>query len=108
MKSKGSYYTEKRNHRRMALNNCHMTYQLKGDRLEGKGIVKNLSGDGLLMMSERKLTVGDKLTLVVKPQKSLTAPLEAQVEVIWVEVLDSNCYRAGAKITEVLDKQQKS
>ena len=104
MKPTDNYYSEKRNYRRMPLNNCHVTFQMKDESSKEKGIVKNLSGDGILIMSERKLTPGDELTLVVAPQKSITAPLEAHVEIIWVEALDSKSYRAGAKITEMIQK----
>ncbi|MBE9502597.1 MAG: PilZ domain-containing protein [Proteobacteria bacterium] len=91
---------DQRNYKRKALDNCHMTYKVKGDNENRKGIVKNLSDEGLLVMSENRFHEGDKLTLIVEPKNTLVAPLEAQVEVIWVEELDSDCYRAGVSIKE--------
>ena len=95
---------DQRSDKRKALDNCHMTYKVKGDNENRKGIVKNLSDGGLLVMSENEFHQGDKFTLVVEPKNTLVAPLEAQVEVIWVEELDSECYRAGVSIAEMVEK----
>lgn len=97
---------DQRNYKRKILENCHMTYRVKGDNENRKGVVKNLSDGGLLIMSERQIADGDRLTLIVKPKNSFVAPLEAHVEVIWAESLDSDCYRAGVKILRMLNRDQ--
>lgn len=103
LNSKHKEQIDQRSYKRKALDNCHMTYKVKGDNENKKGIVKNLSDGGLLVMSESQFIEGDKLTLIVEPKNTLVAPLEAQVEVIWVEELDLDCYRAGVSISEMVE-----
>ena len=60
---------------------CSMTFQVEGEDETHIGIARNLSASGLLITTDREVSLGTMLYVCVKPEKSIVPPLEASVVV---------------------------
>lgn len=76
-------YTEKRNYIRMPINH-EMTFKLDGESDLDAGVCKNLSADGVLFSTNRKIEPGTIVDINITPKKSLVIPLDAMIEVVRV------------------------
>ena len=74
-------YSEKRDFLRMEIE-CLAHYRLEGAPQAARAIVKNLSGNGVLLLTEQPLAVASRLALEVLPGKVITPPLAAYVQVL--------------------------
>lgn len=95
-------YTEKRNHYRMELN-CPIEFKQPGDEEFTCGTCINLSAKGVLVQTDRNFEPGTRLNIQVKPELSLSAPLEAIIRVLRVDAIpESSEYKLAAVIEDLL------
>jgi hypothetical protein len=81
-------YDEKRNFIRMKVDTVVSFTRLDGkERYEGR--CRNLSGAGMLLETDKKLTIGDRLKVTVPSERPNFAPLDAIVEVVRVDPIPS-------------------
>ena len=90
-------YDEKRDFRRMVLD-CPVSYHDPATGEGGTGVLRNLSGSGLLMTCEREIPTGTRLHINVTPERSLVPPLDAEVEVVRVTPAEGG-FEIGLSIT---------
>lgn len=97
-------YREKRDFHRMTLD-CSAEYKLNGSGKKSKAIVKDLSSGGLLLWIKEKIKPGSQISVLVKPGKDITPPLNARVEVIRCDPLEheKETYAAACSMIEILD-----
>lgn len=77
-------YEEKRNYIRMKVDTAvYFTKTNSNERYEGR--CRDLSGAGMLLETEKKLKLGDRLSVTVSPKGNDFSPLHAQVEVVRVD-----------------------
>lgn len=74
-------HPDKRNFFRMDVE-CPARFRLEGSNETAGAIVKNLSGDGLLLWMDKEVQAGNLLSIVIVPGKNITPPLSAVVEVV--------------------------
>ena len=72
---------DKRNFIRMEVE-CPARFRLEGSDETAGAIVKNLSGDGLLLWMDQEVEPGNRLSIVIMPGKNVTPPLSVMVEVV--------------------------
>ncbi len=87
---------EKRNFPRVPLDNCQVTYQTPNDPTQGQGIGKNVSGNGILFITEEHLSAGTLLEVNITPVINISPPLNVLIEVVRVSVYDDAFEIAGA------------
>jgi len=81
-------YDEKRNFIRMKVDTSITFTKIEGrERYEAR--CRNLSGAGMLLETEKKLTLGDRLRVTVPSEGPNFTPLDAIVEVVRVDALPS-------------------
>lgn len=81
-------YDEKRNFIRMKIDTGITFTKIDGrERYEAR--CRNLSGTGMLLETEKKLTLGDRLRVTVPSEGPNFLPLDAIVEVVRVDALPS-------------------
>lgn len=73
-------YSEKRDFFRMNLE-CNMEYSVNGLNKQC-GQIKNLSGNGISFLADTELQPGAEIQVIIKPEKSITPPLDVMVEVV--------------------------
>jgi hypothetical protein len=93
-------YAEKRGFIRMAVD-CKASYRLDGEEQEGEGVLRDLSGSGMALETDREVPAGSVLRIRVHPEQALVPPLEAQVEVVRVDDAGSGRCRLGLTILEI-------
>ncbi len=77
-------YAEKRNFIRMRVDTMVSFVKVsKPERYEGR--CRNLSGAGMLLETDKKLSLGDRLTVTVPSEGPNFTPLDAIAEVVRVE-----------------------
>lgn len=94
-------FDEKRNFIRMKMDTMiTYTYTNKTERYDGKCI--NLSGAGMLLQTDKKLKIGDKLQLTVPTDSEEYSSLNASVEVMRVSALpDQHKFEVGVVIKQI-------
>ena len=61
---------------------CPARFRIEGSDETAGAIVKNLSGEGLLLWLDHKVEPGTRLSIIIVPGKSITPPLSMVVEVV--------------------------
>lgn len=81
-------YDEKRNFIRMKVDTVVSFTRIDGkERYEGR--CRNLSGAGMLLETDKKLSLGERLKVTVPSEGPNFAPLDAVVEVVRVDPIPS-------------------
>ena len=94
-------YDEKRNHYRMELN-CPIELKQPGDSNSIMGTCINLSARGMLLLSGEHYPPGTQLKIQVKPELSLSGPLQALIRVLRVDADEATSqYHLAAVIEEI-------
>ena len=94
-------FEEKRDFIRMCVE-CPMSFTRLGDTTVHGATAKDLSGSGLGFSTTQALRLGELLTVRVAPDKSVVAPLQAEVEVVRVQALGADSYDVGVIIRRFL------
>ncbi len=81
-------HSDNRNFFRMDVE-CPARFRIEGSDETAGAIVKNLSGDGLLLWLDQQVEPGTRLSIVIVPGKSITPPLSVVVEVVRSYPLDT-------------------
>lgn len=79
-------YEEKRNFIRMKIDTV-VSFQRADSKERYEGICRNLSGAGMLLETDKKLKIGDRLMVTVPSEGPDFAPLDASVEVVRVDAI---------------------
>ncbi len=74
-------HSDNRNFFRMDVE-CPARFRIEGSDETAGAIVKNLSGEGLLLWLDHKVEPGTRLSIIIVPGKSITPPLSMVVEVV--------------------------
>lgn len=80
-------FLEKRGFPRMTTE-CSARYSPTDATPNTEGLVKNLSGSGLMLMTKEAFGVDDELRVAITPLNPITPPLEAVVKVNRCEQVD--------------------
>ncbi len=94
-------YEEKRDFIRVPVQ-CEVTLETldSGRQFVAEG--RNLSGNGVLFLTEESLQPGDRLNLHIEATQVLTSVLDATIEVVRVEALaDGSRYAVGSTICTI-------
>ncbi|MGC1509561.1 PilZ domain-containing protein [Ketobacter sp. MCCC 1A13808] len=96
-------YEEKRGFIRMKVDTMVTFTKLNGkERYEGR--CRNLSGAGMLLETEKKLMMGDRLKVTIPSEGPDFTPLDAVVEVVRVTPLPNlHFFRLGVVIKQICD-----
>ena len=99
-------YDEKRDFIRIDLD-CDIVFKkANSDEEESTGQVSNLSGRGMMFISEVELEKDCMLEINIKPSNILTPPLHANVKVVRViKQRHADGYEIGAVIKEIYDDE---
>ncbi len=97
-------YQEKRDFYRMTMD-CTAEYKVNGSGKMSKGILKDLSSGGLLLWIKEEVKPGSQISVLLKPGKDITPPLNAKVEVVRCDPLENekDTYAAACSMIEILD-----
>ncbi len=82
----GRGYTEKRNFIRMRVD-ANVSFTTAESQEKHNGRCRNLSGTGMLLETNKKLRVGNKINITLPSERSELPNLEATAEVIRVNPL---------------------
>ncbi|MGX5174477.1 PilZ domain-containing protein [Aliikangiella sp. IMCC44653] len=100
MSSLNSEYEEKRNFIRMFVDaKVSITDPATSEVYEGDS--KNLSGDGVSFITDKKFELNQKLSVDIRSEQSKLAPLSADFEVKRVESLGDGRYEVAGTIQSV-------
>lgn len=91
-------YSEKRNFFRMNLD-CDMQYSVNGSGEKNRGMMKNLSGDGILFIAENEIAPGAEISVAITPENTITPPLNVTIEVRRCEWVEGEGYHVAGNIT---------
>jgi hypothetical protein len=94
-------FIEKRDFYRMVVDG-DVRYRVEGESQVSSGSVKNLSNSGLLMVSDRDVSPGTKMTIAIIPGHAITPPLLADARVIRCDPSDSDRYNIACTIERIL------
>lgn len=83
-------YSEKRDYPRMYINSV-ARYRVQGGDQVGSAVAKDLSGGGLLLQVESTFAIGTRLNVEIRPQRDITPPLYAEVEVVRCQADGATC-----------------
>ena len=100
-------YDEKRDFIRIELD-CGIVFKNidSDDSSEQVGKVSNLSGRGLMFISEAEIEKNSMIEINIKPSNILTPPLHANVKVVRVvKQRHADGYEIGAVIKEIHDDE---
>lgn len=92
-------YSEKRNFFRMNID-CDMEYTVNGSDAKKSGVVRNLSGNGILFMVDQQVEPGTEVHVYITPENSVTPPLNITVEVLRCDQKKTNQFEIAANITK--------
>lgn len=96
-------YDEKRDFVRVEVD-CDIFYKEQNEPGQYQGRVKNLSGRGMMFISERGIPAETLLEVNIAPANDLTPPLHALVRVVrMAKQRHGNGYEIGAVIQQMLD-----
>jgi hypothetical protein len=79
-------YEEKRNFIRMKVDTM-VSFQRADGKERYEGRCRNLSGAGMLLETDKKLQIGDRLKVTVPSEGPDFSPLDASVEVVRVDAI---------------------
>jgi len=97
-------YDEKRDFVRVEVD-CDVFYNEQDSNEKYHGRVKNLSGRGMMFVSERGIPAETMLEVRIAPKNDLTDPLHALVRVVRLcKQRHENGYEIGAVIQQMLDE----
>jgi len=97
-------YDEKRDFVRVEVD-CDIFYKEQDEPDKYHGRVKNLSGRGMMFISERGIPAETLLEVNIAPANDLTQPLHALVRVVrMTKQRHANGYEIGAVIQQMLDE----
>lgn len=91
---------DQRDFRRMAVD-CPVRYWRLGGEVQHRGRALNLSSTGLLFVADEGIEPGTQLCVHLAPQKDITPPLEAVVEVLRVEPGAEGGFEVACTIIEI-------
>ena len=99
-------YDEKRDFIRIDID-CEIVFKkVDSEEEELSGQVSNLSGRGMMFISDTELEKGCTLEINIKPSNILTPPLHANVNVVRViKQRHADGYEIGAVIKEIYDDE---
>jgi len=103
-------YSDQRNYFRMDVE-CPARFRLEGAEESIGAIVKNLSGDGLLLWVDKEVESGSRLSIVIMPGKRITPPLSMVVEVVRcypLETEEEGNFAAACIISEKVEAEKLS
>lgn len=80
-------FLEKRGFPRM-ITECTARYAAEDQPLNSEGVVKDLSGNGLMLWVKEPVGVNEKLKVKITPLNPVTPPLEALVKVTRCDDVD--------------------
>lgn len=92
-------HDEKRDYIRMAVD-CRILYKDPGGK-EHQGRVVNLSGGGVLFITDSPPALGSDLALSVRPDTPVIQPLDVRAKVVRVDRVDGK-FEVGVHITKRL------
>jgi len=96
-------YDEKRDFIRVSID-CPIHFWLEGQQQQEVGKVKNLSGRGLMFVTELELSLESRVEVRINPENDLTPPLHAHVRVVRVaRPRRGEGFEIGAVIQEMFD-----
>ncbi len=98
-------YSEKRDFMRMTMD-CPARYRVEGTQELESAVVKDLSGGGVSLFTEKPVAADARVALEVMPGKSITPPLSAWVRVIRCEQTDDGNYSLACSIEQMLDENE--
>ncbi len=98
-------YPEKRDFMRMTMD-CPARYRVEGTAELQSAVVKDLSGGGVSLLTEKPVEAERRVALEVIPGKSITPPLSAWVRVIRCEQTDDSHYLLACSIEQMLDENE--
>ncbi|MES9905444.1 MAG: PilZ domain-containing protein [Sedimenticola sp.] len=81
--------SDKRDFFRMTVN-CSARFRIVGEERVTTARVKDLSGNGMMLWSDSAVEEGTRLNVAVLPEKEITPPLYAVVEVIRCDPLEGD------------------
>ena len=94
-------YEEKRGFIRMKVDTV-VTFTKADGRERYEGRCRNLSGAGMLLETDKKLEVGDRLKISVPSEGPDFSPLDAMIEVVRVTPIpDLHIFRLGVVIKKI-------
>lgn len=99
MSSHNHDHDEKRDFIRLGVD-CKVKFK-DGGGMEHQGRAINVSGGGVLFMTDTPLTLGAELTVSVKPDTPVIEPLDVIAKVVRVDRIDGK-FEVGVKITKRL------
>ncbi|WP_196138460.1 PilZ domain-containing protein [Aliikangiella sp. G2MR2-5] len=100
MSSANNDYEEKRNFIRMFVDaQVVITDPETGETYQGDS--KNLSGDGVMFITEQQFKENQILNVDIRSEQSKLAPLSAQFEVVRVKPVNGGEYEVAGKISSV-------
>ena len=95
-------YEEKRNFIRMKVDTMVTFCKADGGKERYEGRCRNLSGAGMLLETQKKLELGDKLRVTIPSEGPDFSPLDAIVEVVRViPEPDLHMFRLGVVIRKI-------
>jgi hypothetical protein len=93
-------YAEKRNFIRMFIEaDVDLTDPSTGKTFKGEG--KDISGDGVSIITQQEFTMNQKLAVNIQAKQSTLAPLSAELEIKRVIKLDDGSFEVAGSIAKV-------
>ncbi|MEJ1471294.1 MAG: PilZ domain-containing protein [Candidatus Sedimenticola sp. (ex Thyasira tokunagai)] len=96
--------SDKRDFHRMTVN-CSARFRVVGDEKVTTAQVRDLSGSGMLLLSDSPVEAGVQLHVAILPEKEITPPLYAVVQVIRCDPLegDEGAFALACNTIDMLD-----
>jgi hypothetical protein len=98
-------YAEKRDFLRMTVD-CPARFRIAGSDSPSPAIVKNLSGSGMLILSDREIDPGTRLAVEIMPGKTITPPLSAEARVMRSHPTESGIYNIACRSDRILPENE--
>ncbi len=98
-------YSEKRDFLRMNME-CPARFRVDGASRVEKALVQNLSGSGILLLTDQPVEDGSRLAVEVLPGKTITPPLSAYVSVLRCSPSEDGNYSVACTIERVLEEHE--
>ena len=93
-------YSEKRDFIRMFIN-APISYSASGSGEWQKGIGKDLSATGIAFVTHESYNDGDLIEIKLKPETTVTPPLEATVKVVRCSASEDGGYELSTIIEKI-------
>ena len=90
-------YSEKRNFIRVSTDS-KISYKEHGSETVHQGHCLNLSAAGVLFISQHQMSPGTLVDINITPEVSVTAPLNATVQVVRTQLNDGGGYAVAGEI----------